>query len=123
MVSRKKKVLIVDDETFIRELIRDFLELKNISSDMAKNSKSALKLLNENKYDLLLLDKNLEDSQGESLIQEMNKMNTKIPIVLLTGDLSLSDDYIKKIGVKDVIFKPFQIEEFFEKIEKYLVIQ
>jgi len=122
MTSKKKKVLIVDDETFILELVRDFLELKNIGSDMAKNPKLALKLLKENQYDLLLLDKNLEDSQGESLIQEMNKISSRIPVILLTGDLSLSNEYIEKIGVNDVIFKPFQIEEFFKKISKYLEI-
>jgi FixJ family two-component response regulator len=53
----------------------------------------------------------------------MKKLKTKIPIILLTGDLSLSEEYIKKIGVNDVIFKPFQVEEFYEKIEKYLVIE
>jgi DNA-binding response OmpR family regulator len=122
MTSKRKKVLIVDDETFILELIRDFLELKNIDSDMAKDPMTALKLLKKNQYELLLVDKNLQDSQGESLILEMKKLKTKMPIILLTGDLSLSDEYINKIGVNDVIFKPFQVEEFYEKISQYLVI-
>lgn len=122
MTSKKKKVLIVDDETFILELIRDFLELKNIDSDMAKDPKTALELLKKNQYELLLVDKNLQDSQGESLISEIKKLKTKMPIILLTGDLSLDDDYIRKIGVNDVIFKPFQVEEFYEKISQYLVI-
>ena len=80
MTSKKKKVLIVDDETFILELIRDFLELKNIDSDMAKDPKTALELLKKNQYELLLVDKNLQDSQGESLISEIKKLKTKILI-------------------------------------------
>ena len=98
------------------------MELKNIDSDMAKDPKTALELLKKNQYELLLVDKNLQDSQGESLISEIKKLKTKMPIILLTGDLSLDDDYIRKIGVNDVIFKPFQVEEFYEKISQYLVI-
>jgi DNA-binding response OmpR family regulator len=116
-----KRVLVVDDEVFIIDLVRDFLNLEDILCDDASNSQSALNLLKKNSYDLVLLDRNLESCKAEDFIDEIKKVQADIPIILLTGDHQFHDELIKKIGVDGVIFKPFKIDEFLSKINKFMV--
>jgi DNA-binding response OmpR family regulator len=59
----KRKVLVVDDENFIRELVCDFLEFENIECDKAENQEVALELISKNDYDLILLDRNLKKNK------------------------------------------------------------
>lgn len=115
-----KKVLVIDDEDFIRELVRDFLDLKDIHCDAAENANTALKLYSETDYDLVLLDVNLGSSRAVEVLAELKKVRTNIPIVLLTGDPHYNEDYSDKIGADGVIFKPFQVDNFIKNIEKFL---
>jgi two-component system response regulator ResD len=115
-----KKVLVIDDEDFIRELVMDFLELKDIHCDAAENATSALKLYSETDYDLVLLDVNLGNTNAVEVLAELKKIRTNIPVVLLTGDPHYDEEYSGRIGADGVIFKPFQIDDFIKNIRKIL---
>ncbi len=114
---RKRKVLVVDDENFIRELIYDFLEFENIECDKAESQEVALELISKNDYDLILLDRNLKDFKSENMIEKIKK---DIPIVLLTGEDGACEDYFRELGISEIIFKPFQYDDFMNKINPYL---
>ncbi len=116
----KRKVLVIDDEEFIRDLVRDFLELKDISCDSAENDKLAFDLYADNKYDLVLLDVNLGKISAENIIGRLKKISINTPILLLTGDTQYNSEYAKKLGAEGVIFKPFQVDYFLTNIEKIL---
>jgi DNA-binding NtrC family response regulator len=115
-----KKVLVIDDEDFIRELVRDFLDLKDIRCDDAENAEIAVGKFSKNTYDLVLLDVNLGKDSAEEIITELKKVRNDIPIVLLTGDLGYDNEYSVKIGANGVIFKPFQVDDFITSISKLL---
>jgi DNA-binding response OmpR family regulator len=113
----KRKVLVVDDELFVRELVYDFLEFENIECDKAENQEVALKLISKNDYDLILLDRNLKNFKSENMIKKIKK---DIPIVLLTGEDGVCEDRFRELGISEIISKPFQYDDFMSKINSYL---
>jgi len=116
----KKNVLVIDDEDFIRELIKDFLELDDVYCAGAENAHQGIKLIDEINFDLILLDRNLGKTKAEDLIAQIRTLKKDIPIVILTGDQHCSDEYLNEIGADGIIFKPFQVNEFMQSINKFL---
>jgi DNA-binding response OmpR family regulator len=123
MSKEKKKVLVIDDEDFIRELIKDFLELGNILCYGAESAAQGLEFINKEKFQLILLDRNLGKVKAEDLIAQIRSQNQAVPIVILTGDQHCGDDYLKRIGADGIIFKPFQVNDFMNNIKNYLEIE
>ncbi len=116
----QKKILVVDDEAFIRELVKDFLEFENILCDEADDLDSALDLLNQSKYDLVLLDRNLRNNKAEDIIKELRQVSQAVPVVILTGDHLVDEDYLSCIKASGIIYKPFQVNDFLRKINSFL---
>lgn len=119
----QKKILVIDDEVFIRELVKDFLELENIQCDEASDMNTTRESLSKNRYDLILLDRNLGNSRAEDIIKEMREIKGDTQVVILTGDHMCDENYLKKIEANGIIFKPFQVDEFLKKINIYLNIK
>jgi DNA-binding response OmpR family regulator len=123
MSEHKKKVLVIDDEDFIRELIKDFLELGGILCSGAESAAQGLKFIAQENFDLVLLDRNLGKIKAEDLVAQIRVWNQTAPIVILTGDQQCGDEYLDKIGANGIIFKPFQVTEFMGSIKNYLEIE
>jgi DNA-binding response OmpR family regulator len=123
MSKKEQKVLVIDDEDFIRELIKDFLELEEVQCIGAENADQGLKLIAEEHFDLILLDRNLGKMKAEDLIAQIRNQQENVPIVILTGDQQCRGDYLKKIGANGIIFKPFQVNDFMENIKEFLEIE
>lgn len=116
----RKKILVIDDEDFIRELVKDFLEMEDIQCDGAETAEQALDLIPQQKYNLILLDRNLGKSKAEETIAKIHQIDKNLPIIILTGDADCDEDYLQKTGAKGIVFKPFQVTDFIERIEKFL---
>ncbi len=116
----EKKILVIDDEDFIRELVKDFLEMEKIQCDGAETAEEGLELITNNNYNLILLDRNLGKSKAEDVVQKIRDIDGKLPILILTGDADCDDAYQKKVGADGVMFKPFQVTDFIAKITKFL---
>lgn len=116
----EKRVLVVDDESFIRELVKDFLELENIECDEAVNSIEALNQVKNNEYGLVLLDKHLDNVKTQTVVQKLREEKPDVPVLLLTGDHNCSNEYLSETGVNGAIYKPFQVEEFLKTVLKFI---
>lgn len=114
-----RKILIVDDEEKIRELIRMNLELAGYKCDEAEDGEIALEKLNKFSPDLALLDIMLPKKNGYEIAQSFIKQN--VPIIFLTAKDSVTDK-VKglKLGVDDYIVKPFESMELLARIEVVL---
>lgn len=117
---KKKKILIVDDETDIRELLSDFFASMKIGCDVAGNSRAALSLLSRNSYFLVLLDYNLEKEKAPEVVLRIRDKGGCLPIVLLTGSQDMDEGEIKKLGVADLIYKPFKFDRVMAVVNRYL---
>ena len=114
-----RKILIVDDEEKIRELIRMNLELAGYKCDEAEDGEIALEKLNKFSPDLALLDIMIPKKNGYEIAQSFIKQN--VPIIFLTAKDSVTDK-VKglKLGADDYIVKPFESMELLARIEVVL---
>jgi DNA-binding response OmpR family regulator len=102
------------------ELVKDFLEMEDIQCDGAETAEEALDLIAQQTYNLILLDRNLGKSKAEETITQIHEINKNLPIIILTGDADCDEDYLQQIGANGIVFKPFQVTDFIERIEKFL---
>ncbi len=119
MVNGMKKILIVDDEEKIRELIRINLEIVGYECYEASDGNKALEAIESFKPDLVLLDVMLPGLSGFEIVDDFVKKN--IPIIFLTAKDSTIDK-VKglKLGADDYITKPFNNIELIARIETVL---
>lgn len=114
-----KKILIVDDEQSIRDLINLTLSMESYETDLAEDGEIALKKIENEAFDLILLDVMLPKISGLELIAKIQGKN--IPVIFLTAKASLNDKIFGlKLGAEDYITKPFEPLELLARIEVIL---
>ena len=114
------KILVVDDEQAILDLIEMILKREQFHVETAANGKAALTLFDAINPDLVILDIMLPDTNGHELCKEITKRR-KTPIIMLTA----KDDIIDKVlglelGADDYITKPFDTRELIARIRAVL---
>jgi len=117
----KKKILVIDDEPELVDMVRRRLEANNYNVIAAYNGKEGMEKLLSEKPDLILLDIRMPKIDGYSFVREIrvNKELRDIPIIILSVMDKLKE-LLKLEGVKDYIEKPFDAETLLQKVNKYL---
>jgi DNA-binding NtrC family response regulator len=112
MSKRKGTVLIIDDEEEIRESIEFLLNSESISTDAAATGEEGLKKIEENFYDLVLLDLMLPGRSGMDVQKDIKRIDPTLPVVIITaiGALETAVTAIKE-GSFDYITKPWNNEK------------
>lgn len=115
------RILVVEDESAIRELIRDSLALIEIETDGACDGLEALNKLRRQKFNLIILDLNLPKIDGLALLSKIRDEGSHIPVLVLSAR-SQRDDITQglKIGADDYLVKPFGIEELILRVKAIL---
>ena len=116
-------VLVVDDESRMRKLIRDFLIQKNYNILEAEDGEKALKVYEENKekISLILLDVMMPKLDGWSVLRNIRQENKKLPIVMLTARAEEQDELFGfELGVDEYITKPFSPKILVARVEAIL---
>ncbi len=115
------KILIVDDEHNIRELMRKYLALDDIDSDGAENGLSAQRLLRESPYDACLVDLKMPGMDGLSLISWIRQEGFRMPVIMISAHGEIRDAVTAlKEGAQDYIVKPFDPEELTIRLKKLI---
>lgn len=119
--NKQSSILIVEDSFIIQEQLVDILTNRNYKTYSTDCTKDILKIISENSIDLILLDVNLKDGNGIEFLTknktEIIEIN-KIPVIIVSGnsDASIVRDGLKA-GAKDIIRKPYIIEELILKVD------
>lgn len=114
------KILIVDDDSNICELIRLYLEKNHFSTVIANDGQQALKLVDEEKPDLVLLDVMMPRLDGWQVCREMRK-TLQTPIIMLTAKGEVFDKVLGlELGADDYITKPFDTKELVARVKAVL---
>ncbi|WP_129737603.1 response regulator transcription factor [Massilimicrobiota timonensis] len=116
----KSKILIVDDEEHIRELIRFYLDKEGFSVVQAASGEEALHLLENEYIDLAIVDIMMPVMDGFQLVEEIKEMKD-IPVIMLTAK-SQSADKLRgfSLGIDDYVTKPFDPDELLARVKTIL---
>lgn len=118
MTSRKKHILVVDDERGVRESIKMTLKDRYRIAEAADGKSALAKMLKE-PVDLVLLDVNLPDTSGIKVLKELKRMDETVNVIMITADNSVKTAvHAMKLGAYDYITKPFNIEELMQLTAK-----
>lgn len=115
-------VLVVDDESRMRKLIKDFLRQKEYNVLEAKDGEEALEIFeeNENKIDLILLDVMMPKLDGWSVLRQV-RQNSKVPVIMLTARGEEQDELFGfELGVDEYISKPFSPKILVARVQAIL---
>jgi two-component system response regulator VanR len=106
------RVLIVEDELFLAEAIRDGLRLAAIAADIAGDGDTALGLLDVNAYDIAVLDRDIPGPSGDEIAKRIIASGSGMPILMLTAADRLDDKASGfELGADDYLTKPFELGE------------
>src|SRR5579862_9819757 len=106
------RVLIVEDEPYMAEAIRDGLRLEAIAADIAGDGDAALRLLSFNAYDIAVLDRDIPGPSGDEIAERVVASGSGMPILMLTAADRLDDKATGfELGADDYLTKPFQLRE------------
>ena len=114
----RNKILIVEDDPNLGKILLEYLEAKNYNVSLAIDGEDGFKKFLENQeWDVVLLDVMMPKKDGFSLARDIRKVNQDIPIIFLTAK-SQKDNIIKafNLGADDYLTKPFSIEELIARI-------
>lgn len=110
------KVLIVDDEEMIREVLREYVEFEGGEADEAQDGMEAVKKCRENDYDVILMDIMMPKLDGFSAVKEIRKFK-ETPVIMLSAR---GEEYDKlfafEIGTDDYVTKPFSPKEVMARV-------
>ena len=123
-IYNNKKILIIDNSEPSIKIIEKLLKNSNIEIDYSINGKDAYKkIATRNRYDLILLDEELNTITGEEMLENLKKIrNFNIPVILLSKDnkYEYNEEYLN-MGFSDILIKPIKKEELLEKIDKNII--
>ena len=106
------RVLIVEDEPYLAEAVRDGLRLEAIAADIAGDGDTALELLSINAYDIAILDRDVPGPSGDDIARWIVASGSGIPILMLTAADRLDDKASGfELGADDYLTKPFDLRE------------
>lgn len=116
----KKNILVVDDEKEIAELIEIHLMSQDYNVSKAKNGLEALKLLEENKYDLILLDVMMPKMDGKETLKKIRE-KYNIPVIMVTAKTAEKDKVEGlTLGADDYVTKPIKPLELIARVKAHL---
>ncbi len=118
MQRNKAKALIVEDNQDLSQLISEALE-EDYRTDIASDGRSALRMVKNRIYDVMILDHHLSDIMGLTVLEKTNLISPSLKTVMISA---YADDSVikkaRKLGVYDFLEKPFYIEKLVKVVNK-----
>jgi len=114
-------ILIVEDEKVVADQLQQLLQQERYRCDVAYNYRDAIEHIDAKRYDLILLDWNLPDGDGLSLLSLMREEETNTPVMMLSANTQI-DDRVKVLdaGGDDYLCKPYSNIELLARIRALL---
>ena len=119
--SYQKRILIVDDNRINQVVTKRILEKKEFVCDVAGDGQTAIRMVRETEYDLVLMDVNMPGISGLEATQEIRTFNTQLPILALTAvEVEEIREEIQIAGMSGIIIKPYDVQQFYQIVYKHL---
>lgn len=116
-----KRILVVDDEHKLREMISSYLQNDGYETVEAENGNSAVQTIKNDQIDMVLLDIMMPEMDGYEALKEIRSIQKKLPIIMLTAKTDEIDKIVGlEMGADDYITKPFSLRELSARIKAVL---
>lgn len=120
-VGSYARILVVDDHPVNRMLLVDQLRIVGYEADSAENGESALRMLSERAYDLVLTDLQMPGMSGYALAQHIGRVHPGIPVSAITAHAGKQEKVkCAQFGIVDIIFKPASLKSIKEFVGKII---
>ncbi len=113
-----KKILIVDDEPDIRLILKDHFEEFGYKVTEADNGVTALKKFLKGSFDVVITDIKMPEMNGLEFSSKIRETDSEVPIYLVTAFSEYTEKDIIAIGAEAIIFKPFDLSEVVDVVDK-----
>jgi CheY-like chemotaxis protein len=118
MTTRSKKILVVDDDEFLRQSMKIGLVMLGYDIEFAKNAKEALEILEKEEFPLIITDLTMPEMDGTELCKRIRERNSETVIYAFSGRLAkVESDQLEEIGYDGLLHKPVKIEILERAIE------
>ena len=118
MHNRSFKLLIVDDEPWVRDTLLEFCNLSHaLTVDTADNGTEAIRKLSQERYDLITVDLIMPELSGLDVLMEARRVAPEVPLILITGNAT--DKLVYEAGLMGackVLYKPVDLELFMSEM-------
>ena len=119
-----KRVLVAEDSSVIQNLTKKILEMQNYEISSVKNGKKVLEILDNQDFDIILMDINMPVMDGMQCAKSVralaDEQKSSIPIIAITGNAqNYSMDDFKQAGINDYLPKPLNFDNLVELVRKY----
>jgi len=115
------KILIIEDEPSLQELVKQSLEKERYLVECASDYSSAIQKIEDYNYDCILLDIMLPDGNGLTLLEELKKMHKRDSVIIISAKDSLEDKITGlELGADDYLAKPFHLAELTARIRSVI---
>ena len=120
-MTTKPKLLIVDDEILIRDLLYDYFKSRDYDIAVAESGQNALAQLEESHFDTIILDLKMPDMDGLELATKIRATDDHVPIIFMTGYPSMETaiEALRK-RADDYFIKPFNLKQMNRAVESAL---
>jgi CheY-like chemotaxis protein len=116
-----KKILVVDDEDFLREVLTEILSDAGAETQNAENGHDAFEILKKQHFDAVISDIRMPGGDGITLVENISQSLTDKPkIFLCSGFNDLPPEKAKKLGVVEVFPKPFSSDQLVIRVAEHL---
>jgi two-component system response regulator AtoC len=117
--SEQRRILVVDDEVFVRDLLSDFFGKLKFSVVAAPDGSAGIAAFEKESFNVVLVDLKMPGMSGTETLREIRRIRSTTPVIIMTGYPTI-DSSIEalRLGAYDYIIKPFKLQELRELIER-----
>ena len=112
------RVLIIDDEQWVREVFRDFCNVTEaVEVELASGGADGIELARTNNYDVITLDLIMPEMSGLDVLSEIKRLTPKVPVWIITGNAT--ERLVREAGVlgaNRVLYKPLKLDDFLAEL-------
>ena len=116
--NSSRRVLVVDDEPSVREMLSDFLEMNNFICMQADNGESAVNVSRKEKFDLIIMDVRMPGVSGIEALREIKRDQPRQAVVMVTA-VSEVETAVEamRLGASDYVMKPFVLHDMLRTVD------
>jgi len=121
---KKARILVIEDEEDVRELLRDILTDAGHNVEISTDGNEGIKMFKKKKFDLVFTDLGMPGMSGWEVTEKIKNINDKVPVALITGwNVKLDESEMNDCRINLVVQKPFKMEQILNLVQEGMILR